>query len=50
MKLTRKAFETLFGVHLPPTTPSVWFGGVKYSLVDGKDEIAELERLLEVCQ
>ena len=49
MKITREAFAILFGVHLSDAMPDAWVCGVRYLFVDGADEIAELERLIEVC-
>ena len=45
MRLTRKAFAELFGVHLPAAVPSAWVNGVCFVFVEGKAEIEELERL-----
>ncbi len=47
MKTTREVFFELFGVHPPAWAPAIFVSGVRYELIE--DEIAELERLLEVC-
>ncbi len=47
VKMTRIAFALLFGVHIPEWIPAAWVNGTEYVLIGRKEEIEELERLVE---
>lgn len=46
VKITRTVFAILFGVHVPEWTTTVWVEGSQYHLIDRKEEIEELERMV----
>ncbi len=47
MKLTRDAFQILFGVHLPDWVPYAMVNGIQYEFVHTLlEEVSELELLM----
>lgn len=44
--MPRTVFAILFGVHVPEWTTTVWVNGTQYHLIDRKEEIEELERMV----